>query len=156
MNQHDVHRLEPSRRVPARCKFNYVLFGKAQHSDLRSQSSYPNRRAHGVVGYHARLADHITVCERCWVQFPMCPIFLSGFFFFFFPDIMYSNILFNSKQLSSSVRSPGPLSDQRLTSNFYFAWKREYCIAMLMNPVELRLFYRKSVLHSEHITSIVQ
>ena len=28
-------------------------------------------RAHGVVGYHARLA-----CERCWVQFPMCPLVL--------------------------------------------------------------------------------
>ena len=28
-------------------------------------------RAHGVVGYHARLANKI--CERCWVQFPMCP-----------------------------------------------------------------------------------
>ena len=28
-----------------------------------------NVRAHGVVGYHARLA-----CERCWVQFPMCPV----------------------------------------------------------------------------------
>ena len=27
------------------------------------------RRAHGVVGYHARLA-----CERCWVQFPMRPV----------------------------------------------------------------------------------
>ena len=31
------------------------------------------QRAHGVVGYHIRLA--FCVCGGCWVQFPVCPIF---------------------------------------------------------------------------------
>ena len=43
--------------------------------------------AHGVVGYHARLA-----CERCWVQFPMCPFFLTTPAAFSILDGLYSNV----------------------------------------------------------------
>ncbi len=32
-------------------------------------------RAHGVVGYHIRLA-YVAVCGGCWVQFPVRPSFL--------------------------------------------------------------------------------
>ena len=35
-------------------------------------------RAHGVVGYHIRLASVATgICGGCWVQFPVCPAFCT-------------------------------------------------------------------------------
>ena len=58
---------------------SYIQPTQARHYLLLLKvTSIDVRRAHGVVGYHARLASG--VCERCWVQFPMCP------FFFFCPE----------------------------------------------------------------------